>query len=340
MSKHTVTLVFEDGRSETIQADEADSIYMACLRNKIRILTDCLEGACATCKAHCVEGEYVLSDYSVEALPEEESAARRVLTCQMKARSDCVIEFAYESREAFREGPQTRDCRVEAVEMVSATVARLDLAPVDAEAPPISFLPGQYVHLSVPGTAEVRSYSFANPPHETGSSIFYIKLLEDGVMSDYVRDRAKPGDAMAMTGPFGRFYLRRPVRPVLMVAGGTGLAPMLSMLDHMAAVGWTGQPGRLLCGANTPGELFATDQLAGYAAKGIDLTTQFAVVEPDDGWSGATGHVTELLRPELIEGGADVYLCGPPPMIEAAESWLVAEGVDEKAIHAEKFLPS
>ena len=79
MSKFNVTLVFEDGRSESILADENDTIYMACLRNKIRILTDCLEGACATCKGHCVEGEYDMDDVSDEALSAEEAAQREVL---------------------------------------------------------------------------------------------------------------------------------------------------------------------------------------------------------------------------------------------------------------------
>jgi anthranilate 1,2-dioxygenase reductase subunit len=340
MSKHTLSLVFEDGRSETIQADEADTVYMACLRNKIRILTDCLEGACATCKGQCIEGEYRLDDYSEEALSAEELAQRTVLTCQMHVKSDCVIEFPYDSKEAFKEGPKSWSCSVDVIDMVSSTVARLEISPNDAEAAPPSFLPGQYVHLSVPGTEETRSYSFANPPHETGCFVFYIKLLEDGVMSRYLRDQAKIGDEITMTGPFGHFYLRRPENPVLMVAGGTGLAPMLSMLDHMVEAGWTGRQVHLLCGANEADELFSLDRLNAYAEDGIELVVEYAVVEAKGGWRGTTGHVTSLLREELIGDGAEIYLCGPPPMIEAAESWLAGQNVDEKRIHAEKFLPS
>jgi len=340
MSKHTVTMVFEDGRTVQIEAAETDTIYMAALRNKIRLMTDCLEGACATCKAFCVSGRYDLDDHAEEALSAAEAAERKVLTCQMHARSDCVIEFSYEAGVALKSGPESWACRVAAVEHVSSTVVRLDLALTDDNAEPLSFLPGQYVHLTVPGTHEKRSYSFANLSDNSDIFSFYIKVLERGVMSAYVRDRARKGDGIAMTGPFGRFYLRGPDRPVLMVAGGTGLAPMLSMLDRMVATGATAQPIHLLCGANRPDELFALDQLAGYRDRGLDLTTEFAVVERAGGWDGATGHVTQLLRYALIDPAADVYLCGPPPMIDAGQGWLRDQGVDEQLVHTEKFLPS
>ena len=108
----------------------------------------------------------------------------------------------------------------------------------------------------------------------------------------------------------------------------------------MIESGMTSQPMHLLVGANDPGELFNLDVLEDYKSKGIALTTEIAVVEGDDSWAGEIGHVTALLRDELIAGGVDVYLCGPPPMIEAAESWLSDKGVDDKLVHAEKFLPS
>ena len=138
---------------------------------------------------------------------------------------------------------------------------------------PRSFISGQYVHLSVPGTDQHRSYSFANASFETGEYTFYIKVLEQGAMSDYL-SKATPGDEMTVSGPFGRFYLRPAQRPIVMVAGGTGLAPMLSMLDTLVAQEETQQPVRLLYGAIEPGELFGLDQIAGYAAQGLDITTE------------------------------------------------------------------
>ena len=108
----------------------------------------------------------------------------------------------------------------------------------------------------------------------------------------------------------------------------------------MIETGAVSQPIHLLCGANRADELFCLDQIASYADKGLNLTTEFAVVEDTDGWDGAIGHVTQMLRYELIGQGADVYLCGPPPMIDAAQDWLSEKGVDERLIHIEKFLPS
>jgi NAD(P)H-flavin reductase len=225
-----------------------------------------------------------------------------------------------------------------AVEEVASSVVRLDVAP---EGAPLQFLPGQYVHLAVPGTSAGRSYSFANPPAVTDRLVFYIKVLEKGVMSEYVAGRAKLGDAMPITGPFGRFYLRKAERPILMVAGGTGLAPMLSMFGHLKANLATGQPIRLLYGANRPEELFGLDQLKTYAAEGLNLTTELCVVGGDTSWHGPTGHITSLLRPDVVNGGdVDAYLCGPPPMIDAGTAWLKSAGVDDRRIHTEKFLPS
>lgn len=340
MTSHRVTLVFEDGRTASITADEADSIYLAALKSRVRLETDCLEGTCATCKGLCTEGEYTLDDYLEEALSAEEAARREVLTCQMHVTTDAVIEFPYESSLALRDEPATRPGRVAEIETVSSAVVRLVVEVEDGEAP-LGFLAGQYVHLGVPGTEAQRSYSFANPPAETNRLEFFIKALDEGVMSEYVSVRARAGDEMPVTGPFGRFYLRPLERPVLMVAGGTGLAPMLSMMDDMIARGATGQPVHLLYGANTPDELFAADRLAGYAGAGLELTVERAVVETAAGWDGPTGHVTALLRTELINGGdCDAYLCGPPPMIEAAESWLRDAGVEGARIHAEKFIAS
>lgn len=339
MATHNVTLVFEDGRSASIQADEGETVYLAALKNRIRLETDCREGACATCKALCTQGEYWLKEYVEEALSEEEAARREVLACQMHVTSDAVIEFPYESGLAIKSGPETRPCVVAEVEQVSLAVYRLVVEPGDGK--PIAFLPGQYVHLCVPGTSEQRSYSFANQPEDTDRLVFYLKIIEQGIMSEYISGRAKPGDEMTITGPYGHFYLRAPERPILMVAGGTGLAPMLSMLDNLVASGDTGQSIHLLYGANTVDELFALGQLGAYPDRGVRLRTEFCIVEGSGGWDGPTGHVTKLLRHELVNGGdADAYLCGPPPMIDAATVWLRANGLDDRRIHAEKFLPS
>jgi benzoate/toluate 1,2-dioxygenase reductase subunit len=336
MSTHAVTLVFEDGAARRIRARSDQSLYLAALRHGIRLLTDCREAACGTCKALCVDGEVALEDYGSEALSAEEARQGYTLPCQGQARSDCVLELPYAA--ALAELPKAPPliARVAAVERVARAVMRLDLDPGDGPAP--SFLPGQYAHLAVPGTAQQRSYSFATAPGAAGLLRFYIKLIDGGAMSSYVAGRARPGDEVALDGPFGHFYLRRPLRPIVMVAGGTGLAPMLSMLDQLAALSAV-TPVRLLYGAAASVDLFALEQLQGYGAKGLALDLEGSVVTPSADWTGAVGQVTELLRPERV-AGADVYLCGPPAMIEAGRRLLAAFGVPARHIHAETFLPS
>ena len=340
MSIHQITLVFEDGRVVEFEASEDDTIYFAALKNRVRILTDCLEGACATCKGVCTSGEYTMEEFTDEALTQDERERREVLTCQMHARSACVIEFPYESRIALKSEPETRAGRVTGIEMVSSSVTKL-VVETDNDGVPISFMPGQYVHLSVPDTDEFRSYSFANGPFENGQHTFYVKLLEQGSMSDYLSGRALPGDKINITGPFGRFYLRPVVRPILMVAGGTGLAPMISMLQTLLIQNETQFPVTLLYGANESSELFALDLLEEFSIEGLDLKVERCVLNPEDGWTGRTGHITDLLRDEIMNGGdTEVYLCGPPPMVDAAEKYLADKGVEPSLVHAEKFVPS
>ncbi|MBB44337.1 MAG: hypothetical protein CMM44_11345 [Rhodospirillaceae bacterium] len=340
MPKHKITMIFEDGRSEMIEADENDTIYMAALRNKIRLMTDCLEGACATCKGQAVNGIYTMDDYSDEALSDEEAADGEVLTCKMRAQSDCVIEFPYMSKVAFRVGAKTWGCCVKFIEKVSSNVVKLVISLDENEKSPPVFMPGQYVNISVPGSDETRSYSFANAPSSNGTLSFYIKLLDKGVMSDYLRERATEGDPIYITGPYGRFYLREPERPILMIAGGTGLAPMFSMLSQMVDLGMVQQSVHLLYGVNKTSEIFGLDEIKDKFSNNLKLVYETTCLVPDEEWSGATGYVTDLLRPELIKESTDVYVCGPPPMIDAVDIWLTENQFDKKFVYAEKFLPS
>jgi NAD(P)H-flavin reductase/ferredoxin len=336
LPKHNITCVFEDGRTAHFTSTAMETVYQAALRNGLKLETDCREGACGVCKAFRCEGEGDLGDFSDEALTDEEQEEGFVLSCQLRAQSDLVLEFAY-PMSLLKKEVATIDASVVAVEPVADNVVRLVLG-TDADAP--AFLPGQYVNISVPGAVTGRSYSFANPAAEPGQMEFFIRLLEEGAMSNYLRGTASVGDGVQLQGPLGQFFLRTPrAGRVIMIAGGTGLAPMLSMLS--ALQNSEGKPPQvtLLYGANHPGELFGKERISSLG-DWVDLQT--VVVDGGGDWNGPVGFVTDLLVDGVLDEPAltDAYLCGPPPMIDAARTALTALGVPPNRIFAEKFLPS
>jgi benzoate/toluate 1,2-dioxygenase reductase subunit len=333
---HEITSIFEDSKTVKFLARHNEIVYQAALRSGIRLEHDCLEGACGECKALCTQGEFELDDYSDEALSAHEREQGYTLLCRMKVKAPCVIELPYPSRHlAAQYEPQWMDATVVAVEAVSSSVRRMVIR-VKTEA--LRFLPGQYVHIEVPGTGLFRSYSFANSPGEEDLE-FFLKVYPEGAMSDYLHQRARAGDTIRIRGPVGHFYLRAVRRPLLMVAGGTGLSPMLSMLRTLATLRSGVPPIHMIYGVNEASEFFGQSELESLAMK-LPLTIERVAVSPC-GWQGSTGHVTMLLRPDLIGSGEyDVYLCGPPPMIEAASAWLQNNGVGADKVHAERFISS
>jgi benzoate/toluate 1,2-dioxygenase reductase subunit len=329
-----ITSIFEDSKAVKFLARPNEVVYQAAYRNGIKLEHDCLEGACGECKALCTHGEFELDDYSDEALSKQEREQGYTLLCKMKPKSACVVELPYPSSHlSAQHEARWIDATVAEVDWVSSSVMRMVIRSTEDGG---SFLPGQYIHMEVPGTDLVRSYSFANRPGAEEME-FFLKVYPAGGMSDYLRDRAKAGDAVRIKGPFGHFYLRAPKRPILMIAGGTGLAPMLSMLRAMAGQQADAAPIHLIYGVNEASEFFAASELEALSAK-LPLTVERVAVS-SSGWSGATGHVTALLRPELTNAGdCNAYLCGPPPMVEAATTWLRENGVGADRAHAERFV--
>jgi ferredoxin-NADP reductase/ferredoxin len=337
MEGHAVTLIFADGQSRDVVVGAFETVEQAARRHGIHLLTDCREGACGTCKARCLRGDFVLNDYSREALSDEEAAAGRVLTCQMRARSPCVVEFDYPFAETGAKRDEAWTESVLSIDRASESVVRLVTL---GSSQPRRFLPGQYVNIAVPDTTASRAYSFANEPGSP-QSIFYVRLIEGGVMGDYLTRRARPGDRLRLDGPFGRFFLRDEKRPLLMVAGGTGLAPILSILRDLAQR--TERPPGIVVvyGANRRSHLFGLDALARLRGALGALETIVCVAEADAEWDGPVDLVgTIAARQDLDYGAFDVYLCGPVPMIDHTGKLLIARGANPERIFSERFLPT
>ncbi len=330
---HRIALNFEDGVTRFIDARPDELVADAAYRVGLNIPMDCRDGACGTCKCQCESGDYTLGSYIDDAMTEEEATDRYVLTCQMKAKSDCVIRIPASSAV----------CKVKAgaVAAEMTEIRRLSPSSIGFSvklAEPLAYLPGQYVNVSVPGTAQTRSYSFSSMPRD-GVVEFLVRNIPNGLMSSYLADLAKPGDRLTLTGPIGSFYLRDVARPILMLAGGTGLAPFLAMLEVLRDTGAT-QPIHMIYGVTNDADLVEVDRLMAFAAA-IPGFTFVTVVADAASSSERKGYVTHHMPDAVLHGGnVDVYLCGPPPMVDAVRGHLADKGVKPASFHFEKFNPS
>ncbi|MCG7601300.1 ring-hydroxylating dioxygenase ferredoxin reductase family protein [Halomonas sp. McH1-25] len=333
---YTIALNFEDGVSRFITCKAGETVLDAAYRQKINLPMDCSDGVCGTCKGHCEQGAFDMGDdYLEEALSEEEEAEGKVLTCQMVPSSDCVIQVPVASTLCKTQvGELTgRVARVEQLSEDSIELA-VDLDE-DAE---LTFLPGQYINIQVPGSEETRSYSFSSRPGDKCAS-FLIRNVPDGLMSGYLTGAAKPGERLTMTGPLGSFYLREVKRPLLMLAGGTGLAPFLSMLQLLEEKGCD-QPIHMIYGVSRDDHLVKMDALETFAET-LPEFSYTTVVADEASQHPRKGYVTRHMAPEVLhDGDVDVYLCGPPPMVDAVLKHFREQDFTPANFHYEKFAPS
>lgn len=335
---HQVALAFEDGVTRFITCREDQTVADASYRQRINIPLDCRDGACGTCKAMCESGEYDGGSYIEDALSADEARDGYVLPCSMKPRSDLVLQIASTS-EVAKTQASTYTSTIVGLERLSPTTVELAVEiPNRGE---LAFLPGQYVNIAVPGTATgdgepvARSYSFSNAPHEERLT-FLIKLTPGGAMSDYLTGRAQVGDELVFTGPNGSFFLRETERPVLLLAGGTGLAPVLSMLRKLQADG-SDRRAHLIYGVSSDDDLVRLAELDALAATLPHLTWEHCVSDPASS-AAHKGYVTTLIRPEhLYDGDVAIYLCGPPPMVESVRTHVADSGVEPTGFYYEKF---
>ncbi|BDH45288.1 NADH oxidase [Salmonella enterica subsp. enterica serovar Choleraesuis] len=330
---YSVALNFEDGVSRFIECNPGETVLDAAYRQKINLPMDCSDGVCGTCKCRGVAGDYELGDdFLEEALSEQEQEQGLVLTCQMVPSSDCVIEVPMASA-LCKTAPAQIEGKVVAVDAPSPGVFELTL---DAQGP-ISWLPGQYVNLQIPGTTQTRAYSFSCANAERGLT-FLIRHVPDGAMSGYLANRAQPGDALTIHGPQGSFYLRPVQRPLLMLAGGTGLAPLLAMLETLACAAST-QSVHLIYGVNQDSDVVKQEQLESLKARLPGFSYCICVAD-ETSQAQHKGYVTHHMEPQYLhDGDVDVYLCGPPPMVDAVLAAFNERNISPASFHYEKFNP-
>lgn len=328
-----IALNFEDGVTRFVACRPGETVADASYRLGINIPLDCRDGACGTCRVRCEAGRFDPGRYIEDALTDEEAAEGYGLACQMRPKSDLVLAIAASSEVCKTKAAALRG-RVAAVRRLSDTTFGLELEIGE----PVGFLPGQYVNIAVPGSSLARSYSFSSVPGNAKAE-FLIRNIPGGLMSTYLVQGAREGDSLDLTGPSGSFYLREIRRPVLMLAGGTGLAPFLSMLGTIAETG-ADQPIHLVYGVTHDADLVGTAALDEAAAKIPGLSFETCVASPESRHA-KRGYVTEHLADAHLHGGdIDTYLCGPPAMVDAVRKTFAERGLNPASFHYEKFAAS
>ena len=337
----THTIRFEPVGIE-IEADEDETVLNAAFRQGVTLMHGCKEGQCSACKSFLLDGEVDLDKYSTFALPEFEEAEGWTLLCRAHAYSDLEVELVNYDEEAMHGGtpPRTVQTSVTAVAPLTHDIRLLRLKVDDDE--PFSYRPGQYVDIRIPDHEdEHRSFSMANTTSAPDELEFMIKLYPDGRFSGLLQeDRLKEGDALEVTGPYGVFTLRSSSpRRLLFIGGGAGMAPILCLLRSMSEAG-VERPATFYYGARSATDLFHVEELEELGRELHDFSFVPALSEAaaDDDWSGETGLITEVVeRLEDDVTDVDAYLCGPPPMVDAAIALLESKGVPEAHIYFDKF---
>ncbi|WP_338761037.1 benzoate 1,2-dioxygenase electron transfer component BenC [Massilia sp. METH4] len=333
METHRIALQFEDGITRFIACNDNEKLSDAAYRQKVNIPLDCRDGACGTCRAFCESGRYDMPEesYIADALEAEDAARGYILACQCRPTADCVIRIPATSA-SCKSGAGMFEGTIASVEHLSASTIAFAI-DLDGEIP--DFLPGQYVNVRIPGTDLTRSYSFSSPPGGRQAR-FVVRNVPGGRMSRYLAREAAPGQAIGFAGPYGSFYLRPVQRPLLMLAGGTGIAPFLSMLDVLARRGFT-HPVRLVYAVTNDHDLVGLEQLDRIAAAHPDFS-YVTTVAAADSTHHRKGYATAHVEPGWMNGGdVDVYLCGPVPMVDAVRNWFTDTGVSPVGFHFEKF---
>ena len=333
---HKIALNFEDGVTRFIDASPNETVADAAYRQGINIPLDCRDGACGTCKCFAETGRYDLGqEYIEDALTEDEAEKGYVLTCQMRAQSDCVVRVPASSQ-VCKTAQASFEANISVVRQLSESTIALS---IQGEAlSRLAFLPGQYVNLQVPGSEQSRAYSFSSLQKD-GEVSFLIRNVPGGLMSSFLTGLAKAGDSMTLAGPLGSFYLREIKRPLLLLAGGTGLAPFTAMLEQIAERG-SEYPLHLIYGVTHDFDLVELDRLEAFASRIPNFTWSACVASPQSSYP-RKGYVTQHITPaHLNDGEVDIYLCGPPPMVEAVGQYIREQGITPANFYYEKFAAS
>ena len=346
MTQHPVRLRTVDRQEIEFDCDEQQWVLDAAAQAGYTLPSLCSKGTCGGCFARVADGEYALGPHEDAALPRRGGRVVEggVLLCRTAAHGPLTVDLPYDRAHIVDGELPVRSASLVAVTPIAEATVRVELQL--SEHPTLGsgldFDPGQFLEVEVPGTDLRRAYSLANPPNWDGRAELLIHLRPGGAFSTWLTEQAEPGARLTVRGPQGAFGLRdHGVRPRWFVAGGMGLAPMLSMMRRMAE--WAEpQPVRLFLGVGTDGEVPELPELAEAGAQLTDFEVTTSVWQPGPGWTGTVGTPVNALADALAgqTPTPDVYVCGPPAMVDAAAEVARDSGVKDENIILERYLPT
>ncbi|WP_133719024.1 FAD-binding oxidoreductase [Methylocaldum gracile] len=344
MTNHVITLTTRDGQQVRFTCETEQNLLAAAEEEGIVLPSLCRDGGCGACLCTRVDGDYHLDSYNPQALSPDAAARGDLLLCRAHPQSDLSLEAPYDFDRIRFEALASRPAEIVELAPIAENTVRLllRLQPDSSGGQAAEFEPGQYMSLEISNSGISRAYSIANTPNWSGELEFLIRLQPGGTFSTYLEREAKTGQRIDVRGPSGHFVLQaQSLSPRYFVGGGTGLAPLLSMLRHMAEL-QEPQPARLYFGVNSEAELFCLDTLRELTQALPQLKIELSVWHPEPSWAGFRGTPVDALRRDLEQGGPapDLYLCGPPALIDAAAETARAFGISDEHIFSERFLPS
>ena len=334
-----VSIHFADREARQFGVEDGQTVLDAAKAAGYPLVSQCQVGTCGTCVATLHGGRAEMPNDRPLSLSETEIALGDRLLCQSTIHTpNAQFEVHYPSSLLSANPTVQFRGKITAIRWIASTVVELEFKLPKGFR--FGFTPGQYCRIQVPDTDEWRSYSMASAENERGKLTFLVRILPDGAMSNFLRDRAKPGMVLNLEGPQGGFVLTPEARPTILMAGGTGLAPMLSIMSRLRYVRPAAPKLLLLFGCVDADQMFHLKELEDRQAYLPTLEVR-AVLDDNSGMPELPqgNPVSALLESDLTPDSV-AYLCGPPGMLHAAEEKLMALGMAHADIRAEQFLDS
>ncbi len=315
--------------------EKNETVLEAALRQGHILPYGCRNGLCGSCKAKIVSGDIIYTDNLPEGISEDEHEQGFALLCQAKVNSDIsiqvrTVETATDIK--IRQFP----CRVTKCEKLNIDVIHLFLQLPKTER--LQFFAGQYIDILMK-EGKRRSFSLANPPSVDQLLELHIRHYDGGLFSEYAFHDLKENALLRIEGPFGQFTLHESERPIIMIAGGTGFAPIKSLVEHSLEI-IDKRPVHIYWGARTETDLYLDSTVKQWSIdhEHIKYSPVLSEIDNLNGWTGKKGFVHEAVLEDYTDlSGYDIYACGPPPMINAVTEYFPKQGLNKERLFSDSF---